>query len=42
MLDRSWSVGLEYLYVDLGSSTVTLAALPLATSPFFFNPSTVK
>lgn len=42
MLDRSWSVGLEYLYVDLGSSTVTLAALPLATSPFFLNPSTVK
>ena len=42
MLDRNWSVGLEYLYADLGNSTITLAALPAATSAFFPTASTVR
>lgn len=41
MFARNWSIGAEYLYVDLGRSTLTLAALPAATSPFFFNASSV-
>jgi outer membrane immunogenic protein len=39
MFAQHWSVGAEYLYVDLGSSTITLLPLPAATSPFFFNTS---
>jgi outer membrane immunogenic protein len=38
MLDRNWSVGLEYLYVDLGNSTITLAP----AGGFFFNTSSIK
>jgi outer membrane immunogenic protein len=38
MLDRNWSVALEYLYVDLGSSTITLAP----AGGFFFNTSSIK
>ena len=37
-LDRRWSVGAEYLYVDLGETTITLA--PLAGAVFFNNVST--
>lgn len=38
MFARSWSVGLEYLYVDLGSSTITLPP----AGGFFFNTSSTK
>jgi outer membrane immunogenic protein len=38
MVDRNWSVGLEYLYVDLGSTTITL----LPAGGFFFNTSSIK
>jgi outer membrane immunogenic protein len=41
MFARNWSVGAEYLYVDLGRTTLTLAPLPAATSAFFFNTSSV-
>ena len=32
-LGNQWSVGAEYLYVDLGETTVTLAALPACPRP---------
>ena len=38
LLAPNWSVGFEYLYVDLGSSTLTLAP----TGGFFLNTSTLK
>ncbi len=38
MFARNWSVGAEYLYVDLGSTTITLAP----AGGFFFNASTVR
>jgi outer membrane immunogenic protein len=38
MFARNWSIGAEYLYVDLGSSTITLAP----AGGFFFNTSTVR
>jgi outer membrane immunogenic protein len=38
MFARNWSVGAEYLYVDLGSSTITLAP----AGGFFFNTSSVR
>jgi outer membrane immunogenic protein len=38
MFAHNWSVGVEYLYVDLGSSTITLAP----AGGFFFNTSSVK
>jgi outer membrane immunogenic protein len=38
LLAPNWSVGFEYLYVDLGSSTLTLAP----TGGFFINTSTLK
>ena len=41
MFAPNWSIGAEYLYVDLGSSTETLAPLPVATSPFFPTSSSV-
>jgi outer membrane immunogenic protein len=35
MFAHNWSVGVEYVYVDLGSSTITLAP----AGGFFFNTS---
>jgi outer membrane immunogenic protein len=38
---QAWSLGVEYLYVDLGSSTVSLAPLgPAGAGQYFFNTST--
>jgi outer membrane immunogenic protein len=38
MFAHNWSVGVEYLFVDLGSSTITLAP----AGGFFFNTSSIK
>jgi outer membrane immunogenic protein len=38
MFARNWSVGVEYLYVDLGSSTITLAP----AGGFFSNASSAR
>ncbi len=38
MFARNWSLGAEYLYVDLGGSTITLAP----AGGFFFNPSSIR
>jgi len=38
MFARNWSVGAEYLFVDLGSSTITLAP----AGGFFFNASSAR
>jgi outer membrane immunogenic protein len=38
MFARNWSVGAEYLFVDLGSSTITLAP----AGGFFFNTSSAR
>jgi outer membrane immunogenic protein len=41
LLGNNWSVAVEYLYVDLGTTTLTLAALgPAGAGQFFFNPGT--
>lgn len=38
---QAWSLGVEYLYVDLGSTTLTLSPLgPAGAGQFFFNTST--
>jgi outer membrane immunogenic protein len=38
MFARNWSIGAEYLYVDLGSSTINLAP----AGGFFFNASSIR
>lgn len=39
MLGNNWSAAVEYLYVDLGTTTLTLAPLgPAGAGQFFFNP----
>ncbi len=42
MFARNWSVGAEYLYVDLGRTTLTLPAQAPGAGNFFFNASTAR
>jgi outer membrane immunogenic protein len=45
MFAPNWSVGAEYLYVDLGRTNLTLAAVPggiIGVNNFFFNNSTAS
>ena len=45
MFARNWSVGAEYLYVDLGTTTLTLAPVAggvIGVTNFFFNSSTAS
>ena len=45
MFARNWSVGAEYLYVDLGKTNMTLAPVPggiNGVNNFFFNTSTAS
>jgi outer membrane immunogenic protein len=45
MFARNWSIGAEYLYVDLGRTTMTLAPVAggvIGVTNFFFNTSTAR
>lgn len=45
MFARNWSIGAEYLYVDLGRTTLTLAPVAggvIGTTNFFFNTSSAS